>query len=259
MSRDRSIFAGVLVVVVGIAVYLGLQTDDSQRPVVETQAPATTPASVASTTTTAAPDPWLSTVAEALNEGELPIYPAAGAAEPDRFLTHPTPIGAPLTFLVKEDHGEWLEVYLPMRPNGSTGFVQRAALSLTEHRFHITVTLAEFKLQVFWGDDVLLDTDIGVARDNAPTPGGLYFTTELLAPPNPNGPYGPYAYGLSGFSDTFETFNGGPGQLGIHGTDQPDVIGTKVSSGCIRLHNDDVTRMAEEIGLPLGVPVTIIA
>ena len=68
-----------------------------------------------------------------------------------------------------------------------------------------------------------------------------------------------YAYGLSGFSNVLESFNGGTGVIGIHGTNEPDKVGTDVSSGCIRLHNDAITRMVEEIGLPLGTPVEIQA
>ena len=70
--------------------------------------------------------------------------------------------------------------------------------------------------------------------------------------------YGAYAYGLSGYSETFTTFAGGDGQLGIHGTNDPDSLGTNVSSGCVRLHNDDVTYLVETVGLPIGVPVDVI-
>lgn len=245
----------VLVLSVGAAAC----ASDDQRPSLEAL-DTTRPTTTTSTTTTTVPvDPHLSTVAYAALTGDVPIYDGVGSASVVHTLQNPTPIGAPLVMLVKEDLGDWLEVYLPVRPNGSTGFVPRSDVELRTHRFHITVTLDEFNLKLFEGDEVLLDTAVGVARENAPTPGGLYYTTELLAPPDPNGPYGPYAYGLSGFSDTFQTFNGGPGQLGIHGTNQPERIGTAVSSGCIRLNNDDVVRMAEEFGLPLGVPVTIIA
>jgi len=79
----------------------------------------------------------------------------------------------------------------------------------------------------------------------------------LIKTPNPSGAYGPYAFGLSGFSDTLTTFNGGPGQLGIHGTNEPSAIGTQVSHGCIRMSNDDITRLARM--LPLGTPVQIAA
>ena len=51
------------------------------------------------------------------------------------------------------------------------------------------------------------------------TPGGLFYIRSLIASTNPV--YGPYAYGLSGFSEVHDSFNGGPGDIGIHGTDDP--------------------------------------
>jgi lipoprotein-anchoring transpeptidase ErfK/SrfK len=102
---------------------------------------------------------------------------------------------------------------------------------------------------------MIMNTSVAVAAANTPTPGGLYYTTELIAPPDPNGPYGPYAYGLSGFSNVYQSFAGGPGQLGLHGTNQAWSIGQSVSHGCIRLRNQDITRLAKL--LPLGVPVLV--
>ena len=98
---------------------------------------------------------------------------------------------------------------------------------------------------------------MGVGRAEVPTPGGIYYLKELLQPPNPDGAYGVYAYGLSGFSNVLQNFNGGSGVIGIHGTNEPEKVGTDVSHGCIRLHNEAIVRMVEEIGLPLGTPVEI--
>ena len=103
----------------------------------------------------------------------------------------------------------------------------------------------------------IFETVAGVAANNTPTPGGLYYLTELIAPAEPDTVYGSFAYGLSGFSEVFETFNGGPGQLGIHGTNNPETLGTAVSAGCIRLHDDDIARLVTY--LPLGVPVDVRA
>jgi lipoprotein-anchoring transpeptidase ErfK/SrfK len=180
-------------------------------------------------------------------------------AEPDGEVTHemsnPTPTGGPLVFLMTTSADEWLEVLLPVRPNGSTGWIRSRDITLTAHHYRIAVDLNDFRLRVFDRGDTVFDAVAGVAAENSPTPGGRYYLTELLAPPEPDTIYGSFAYGLSGFSDTFETFNGGPGQLGIHGTNSPEALGTNVSSGCIRLHNEDVARLVRF--LPLGVPVDV--
>ena len=47
--------------------------------------------------------------------------------------------------------------------------------------------------------------------------------------------------GTSAFSNTYYSFDGGPGQVGIHGTNQPWVIGSYASHGCVRLPNNAIT------------------
>jgi lipoprotein-anchoring transpeptidase ErfK/SrfK len=86
-----------------------------------------------------------------------------------------------------------------------------------------------------------------------PTPVGSFYLTELLAPTNQG--YGPFAYGLSAFSDALNSFGGGPGQIGLHGTDDEASIGQAASHGCIRLSNADISELAAM--LPLGTPITI--
>ncbi len=190
----------------------------------------------------------------------IEVFETADGTEPSHIMDNPTAVGGPLVFLVVGDVDATeiprLEVLLPVRPNGSTGWIDREAVDLSFHQYRIEVTLAQFTIEVFHKGDSVFATTVGVARDNAPTPGGRYYLTELIVPIEDDSPYGPFAYGLSGFSETFESFNGGPGQLGIHGTDDPSSIGTQVSSGCVRLSNDDITTLAGF--LPLGTPVEII-
>lgn len=179
----------------------------------------------------------------------------APEGEVTHLMENPTPTGGPLVFLTTQNESDWHEVLLPVRPNGSTGWVRTADVSLAAHHYRIGVDLAAFRMRVFDRGQTIFDAVAGVARDNAPTPGGRYYITELLAPLEPDTIYGTFAYGLSGFSETFETFNGGPGQLGIHGTNEPETLGSAVSAGCIRLHNNDVERLVRY--LPLGVPVDV--
>lgn len=202
--------------------------------------------------------PGLSFVAEA-------IVPSVGVSatraidEPIMEFANPIPSGGALAFLV-EDLADLnrMEVLLPTRPNGSFGWINGSDVRLTRHNYAIEVRLDDFLLILYERGLPIFEATVGVARENAPTPLGRYYTTELLRPPRPDSVYGAYAYGLSGYSETFTTFAGGDGQLGIHGTNDPDSLGTNVSSGCVRLHNDDVTYLVETVGLPIGVPVDVI-
>jgi len=177
-------------------------------------------------------------------------------------LAHPQPSGAPLVLLVQEQRGEWLNVLLPVRPNGSTGWVQRSDVELGTHDFQIVVELGAHRITVYEGAGVVLSEPIAVGTSDAPTPGGLYFTTALIEPVdaagryNPGGPYGPFAYPLSGFSEVLFDFAGGDGRIGIHGTNDPSSLGGDVSHGCIRMSNRGISRLAGM--LPLGVPVDVV-
>jgi lipoprotein-anchoring transpeptidase ErfK/SrfK len=262
-NRSRTLVAASAVLLL-LAVGCGTKNKPSLSSATGVPTTSTAPASTVPTIckdTTAGQ----SVVATAKNEGLLAIYAQPGDATPSQSLANPRLINndpnakSPLTFLVKDiptaQKCDWVEVYLPMRPNGSTGWVKQADVEYAINDYRVEVALHEFKLRVFKDDKQVEDIAIGVARDNTPTPGGLYYTTELIKTPNPGGAYGPYAFGLSGFSDTLTTFNGGPGQLGMHGTNEPAAIGTQVSHGCIRMSNTDITRLAQT--LPLGTPVQV--
>ncbi|MGV3760315.1 MAG: L,D-transpeptidase [Actinomycetota bacterium] len=231
----------------------------SERPeLAEERESTTTSTTEATTTTEAAP-----AAQRAQATGDVvDLYASADAPEPDRQLTKAEAVSdpaIPIVFLVKDEADDRYEVYLPVRPNGSTAWVDKDAVEVAAVEHRIEVEIAAHRIRVYEDDELLVDEPVGVGRDDRPTPGGIYYIKELLQPPNPNGPYGVYAYGLNGFSDVLTSFNGGQGVLGIHGTNEPDKLGQDVSSGCIRLHNDVIDRLVNEIGLPLGTPVEVIA
>jgi lipoprotein-anchoring transpeptidase ErfK/SrfK len=185
------------------------------------------------------------------------VYKRPRAARPAQRLANPQPEGTRLVFVVRRSTAGWLNVLLPVRPNGSSGWIRRRDVTLRRHDYRIVVALHAHFITVYRGTTVFDREPIGVGKAQTPTPGGVYYTKALLQPPNPNGLYGPYAYELSGFSDVLWNFNGGNGVIGIHGTNQPWLLGHDVSHGCIRMSNAGITRLAHT--LPLGVPVEIRA
>lgn len=203
---------------------------------------------------TAPPSSGMSTVAQAVGP-QVGIYTSAGDPEPQQTLDDPQPSGAPLVFLVRQRQPEWLEVLLPIRPNGSTGWVRQSDVTLTQHDFAIVVELAAHRVTVFKAGQAGFQEPVGLGTASTPTPGGLYYVKELLQPPDPNTVYGAYAYGLSGFSNVITSFEGGEGVIGLHGTNDPSSLGRDVSAGCIRMSNEAITRLVGV--LPLGTPVEI--
>jgi lipoprotein-anchoring transpeptidase ErfK/SrfK len=192
--------------------------------------------------------------------GEVDVYEQAGDDTPSQAIGNPVDGSgqavAPVVLLVEGSYdpdADWVEVNLPVRPNGSTGWVRAEDVEVTSHEFHIEIDLDEHRLIVTDGGEEVMDVPAGVGTGQTPTPGGVFYTRSLIRSTNPA--YGPYAYGLSGFSEVHETFGNGPGDIGIHGTDDESAVGTDVSNGCIRLHNEDIETLADL--LPLGVPVEI--
>jgi lipoprotein-anchoring transpeptidase ErfK/SrfK len=165
--------------------------------------------------------------------------------------------GSPQSLLVLQQRGGWLRVALPGRPHGRSGWVRAAAVEVSATDWRLEVSLSQRRLTVSRGGLVYGEHPVAVGAASTPTPTGLFFVTDLLRPPQSGGAYGPYAFGLSAFSDVVTSFGGGRGQIGLHGTNAPASIGTAASSGCLRIDNDTVTALAEQ--LPLGTPVEIRA
>ena len=186
---------------------------------------------------------------------EVPIYRTPSARRPFLRLANPTAVREPLTFLVRERRRGWERIYLPLRPDGSTGWTPDRYVRLAWNPYSLRVRLHGHQLVLMNRARVVARFPAAVGRSVLPTPMGRYYIVELLKQPDANGPYGPFAFGLSAYSRVLYSFGGGPGQIGIHGTNERGSIGHSVSHGCIRIPNKDIVRLADT--LPLGTPVTI--
>ncbi|MGH1493263.1 MAG: L,D-transpeptidase family protein [Acidimicrobiales bacterium] len=187
------------------------------------------------------------------------VAPSATAEVIDEF-ANPVPSGAPLVFHVERSgtlsSPDWVEVQLPIQPNGMTGWVPKSDVSLFDNPYRLEVDRASYTLRVFDKNELIVETTIAVGTGSTPTPVGDFYLTELLAPPTADGPYGPFAFGLSGFSETLTSFGGADvAIIGLHGTNDPTSLGSDVSHGCVRLDNEVISQLAET--LPLGTPVHI--
>ena len=206
--------------------------------------------------TQAAPLAAETTVAS-IKAGSISIYQAASTAGKSKVLTSGKEIKGRVVFQVIERQGAWFKVKVPARPNGAVGFVRATDVDTYTHPYNIVIELKARRLHLFKAGALLSSVPVAVGTAKTPTPQGKFFTADLIRPTQgPNGPYGPYAYGISGFSATIFKFGaGGDGRVGIHGTNQPGLIGQAVTNGCIRMTNDNILKLRGI--LPLGVPVEI--
>jgi lipoprotein-anchoring transpeptidase ErfK/SrfK len=243
------------VVAVAVSTTLSTGAPSPTRSAVAVSAPATRTPTPTPSATPQDPDavdaPATTTVAAATGSA-VPVSPSPGAAATTS-VANPQPSGAPLVLRVTDQQDGWVQVQLAQRPNGSTGWVPSSSVRLSTTPYAIVVTEATNTLDLYRAGEVVDTYPVATGTGGTPTPVGHFALTELLAPTN--GGYGPYAYGTTAFSDVLNSFGGGPGQIGLHGTDDASSIGTDASHGCIRMRNDDITALAEL--LPLGTPLQV--
>lgn len=243
-----------------LVVVLGLSAGcTGERPSLGEE-PEPTTASTESTTTTVVTPP--AEVAQASGE-VISVFASATAEEPAQELSASdvtSAPGVPIVFLVKDrdDDEDRIEVYLPVQPIGSTGWLRAEDVSLSSIPYRIEVALTDRRLRVYDEGEAIFDEPISVGDTTGLSPGEVYFVKELLQPADPDGPYGAFAYGLSGFSNVLTSSDEEGSVVGIHGTSDPSAIGTAEGDGSIGLANDDIGRLVEDIGLPLGTPVDIL-
>jgi lipoprotein-anchoring transpeptidase ErfK/SrfK len=183
------------------------------------------------------------------------LYSAPGQAEPDDTFKNPTWEGLPLVFLVQQRQGDWLEVELNSRPNHTTAWIRAADVSLRTTTQRIVVSLADRSLTVYDGQSVVMQAPVAVGTSATPTPTGNFYIDGAVRTPDPGGVYGPYQLSVAAFSEVLMTFGTGIGQIAMHGTNAPSLIGQAVSNGCLRMNNADVTRLANTVAI--GTPVQI--
>jgi lipoprotein-anchoring transpeptidase ErfK/SrfK len=224
----------------------------------------TTTTTTPPTTTTAALHLPLAFVAEAIVP-QLAVYNAPEDSEPSQVLDNPWVVNpnypdqtVPQVFLVKEARSDgWVRVLLPVRPNGSIGWVHASDVRVAGSNFHVTVELGAHRITVTQDQAVIYQGDVAVGTSDTPTPIGEYYVRVKIQAVDPTTAYGPYAWGLSSHSDVLETFNGSDAEIGIHGNNDASVLGHNVTHGCVRIDNDAITSLTQTV--PLGTPVDIVA
>jgi lipoprotein-anchoring transpeptidase ErfK/SrfK len=149
----------------------------------------------------------------------------------------------------------WLKVLLPGRPNGHTGWIKQIGTVGAKTRYAIVIHLSERRVEVFRNGRLAQSFSAVVGKPSTPTPQGRFFVEEWLRI-TPGYPGGPFALALSARSNVFQEFEGGPGQIALHGVYRiGGTPGTAVSHGCVRLDSPAMDWLGTHIHG--GVPVTI--
>ena len=151
----------------------------------------------------------------------------------------------------------WLLVMLPGRPNGSTGWIPQLDNRLIATPWRIKVDLAARRVSVYRDGRLTRVFEAVVGKPSTPTPSGRFFVEESVQMA-PGQAGAPFALALSARSNALQEFEGGPGQIAIHGRENiGGTVGRAESHGCIRLATASIDWLAERIRP--GTPVTIEA
>jgi hypothetical protein len=170
-----------------------------------------------------------------------------------------TPEGVPhvvylLAGTIGSDGRYWLRVRLPILPNGSSGWIPRYAVrSFSAVDTHLVIDRSRFRITLYRDGRPIFRSIIGVGQPRWPTPAGRFYVRERLTGfTDPI--YGALAFGTNGRSAVLTDWPGG-GFIGIHGTNQPQILPGRVSHGCVRLPNPSIRRLDRL--MRVGTPVTI--
>jgi hypothetical protein len=148
----------------------------------------------------------------------------------------------------------WVEVGLPILPNGRVGWVRREALGGYETvNTQLVVDRGQLRATLYSRGEAVFTAPVGIGADSSPTPAGVFMIRNELTR-YASAFYGPIAFGTTARSAVLTDWPAG-GFVGIHGTDAPTLIPGRISHGCIRMRNKDIRRLATL--MPVGTPLTI--
>jgi lipoprotein-anchoring transpeptidase ErfK/SrfK len=171
--------------------------------------------------------------------------------------------GGPHVLLVlgsqADDAGRtWLRVALPIRPNGTTGWIPAGRALVARRHWWVAVSTELRLLSVYHDGRLVRRARAVVGAPATPTPHGLFAVYDPVRQPDAAGFIGPWALHLTAFSSTLDNYGGGPGRIALHGrsgASLADPLGTARSHGCIRLDNAVIRWLAGHV--PRGTPVLI--
>lgn len=256
--RDIAVLVAGLAVLLGVALggYAAVRARAQGSGANQVLAPVPRPTPAPSGAAEPQYDRWTVGVAQR----PLTVYRRADPNAPVRArLPMQTSAEYPMVVLVdsiKEVGGAtWFKIWIPVRPNETSGWVREGRLALYTTASKIVIDLSERKLSVYRRGSLVRSFSVAVGRPGLSTPTGHFYLTQKLRPPDPNGVYGVLQLGTSAFQPKLNYWPDG-GQVGIHGTNEPWLIGKAVSHGCVRMKNEAVREVSRLV--PTGSPIEIV-
>lgn len=150
------------------------------------------------------------------------------------------------------DKKPWYKISVPMRPNGTMGWIPAGTAQVSPTVAQIDVHRQSRTIDLFFHGAHVWHAIVAIGAPGMETPLGRYFVAARFVPYDD--PFlGVFGVETSGYSKLTEWPGGG--WFGIHGTDMPQLLGQAVSHGCIRVSNLTATKLRQYA--PLGTPIVI--
>jgi len=220
----------------------------------------------------------------AIVKEKIPVLDFYFSPDPDSLysegLTNPGPFEGFRTLQTTgEVKGKYLEVILPRLPNGSKAWVLSKDVDIFYSDKKIVIDLSERTAKVITSKEcsvfglsevplmacknlnnkVLAEAPVAIGKDSTPTPlidavidylwerstSSVYFSQV----------YGDRIFGLNQHSEVLDSFGGKRPAIAIHSTSSPELIGGKVSNGCVRMKPEDIEIFLEHVTLGMKVQI----
>jgi lipoprotein-anchoring transpeptidase ErfK/SrfK len=152
---------------------------------------------------------------------------------------------------VGTDGRPWYRISVPMRPNGTMGWIRASTVSLAPTLSKIVINRSARTIDVYRNGKRALHATVAIGAPGMETPVGHYYVAARFVPQDSF--LGVFALETSAYSKLSEWPGGGV--VGIHGTSMPQLLGQAVSHGCVRVSNE--TAAALKRLAPLGTPIWI--
>jgi lipoprotein-anchoring transpeptidase ErfK/SrfK len=148
--------------------------------------------------------------------------------------------------------GSWYRIHVPARTNARKGWIDAETVKLETVHTRIVIDRGARTLKLYDQSGLRFQTKVAVGRPGTETPTGDFYVRAGFRATEPW--LGAYALETSAYSDLSEWPGGGI--IGIHGTPQPELLGTEVSHGCVRVSN--AAALILERLVPMGAAISIV-
>ena len=173
--------------------------------------------------------------------------------EPRWILSNPGPFQGDRVLLIRTIEEEWIKVSMPIRPHGTSAWVKRDSVSITEHKAKVIVDRYTGILEGWENGELIFKESFAGGSEEHPTPLGDFYINEINIENNDASIE--KLVGITAFSTTIEPTSEGDPAIAFLTNESNEGSGELTTRGCIRVS----VKVLNLLGaLPLGTPVQIV-